>query len=184
MIDPTDVIKYDRTQSELEEWWLFSVLVAGKTAATQARLLDGFLSENGQAKDTPFDVVRRLVAMGTLEYRMREARLGQYTRLARCFAESLILDLQHAPLESLEAVHGVGPKTARMFVMHSRPNQRVAALDTHILKHLGEHGHKVPKSTPTGAKYRELELVFLELADKEGQSPSEYDLTIWKRYAR
>ena len=184
MIDPSDVIKFDRTEAELQEWWLFSVLVAGKTAITQARLLDRFLTDNGQPGDAPFDVVRRLVANGTLELRMREARLGQYTRLARCFSDSLMLDLKTCTIEQLEAVHGVGPKTARMFLMHSRPDQRVAALDTHILKHLGEHGHAVPKATPTGAKYRELEAAFLALADAAGQTPSDYDLTIWKSYAR
>lgn len=36
LIDPTNVIKFDRTAGELELWWLFSLVVAGKTAATQA----------------------------------------------------------------------------------------------------------------------------------------------------
>lgn len=183
MIDPTDVIKYDRTHAELEEWWLFSLIVAGKTAATQAKLLDAFLTENGTEGDSPYDVIRRLVATGTLDMRMREARLGQYTRLTRSFSESLILDLHTCTVEQLEAIHGVGPKTARMFLMHSRPDQRYAALDTHILKHLGTYGYTVPKSTPTGAKYRELEEAFLKLADDAGMSPSEYDLMIWKKYS-
>lgn len=184
MIDPSDVIKFDRTDAELQEWWLFSVLVAGKTAITQARLLDAFLIDNGWVPgQQPFDVIRRMVANGTLEFRMREARLGQYTRLVRTFSDSLMLDLATCSLEQLEAVHGVGPKTARMFLMHSRPGQRVAALDTHILKHLGEHGHAVPKATPTGVKYRELELAFLALADAAGQTPADYDLAVWKSYA-
>lgn len=39
MIDPNNFTNYGRTDHELEEMWLFSVAVAGKTAKTQARLL-------------------------------------------------------------------------------------------------------------------------------------------------
>jgi hypothetical protein len=45
MIDPRDVTKFDRTQAELEEYWLFCIVAAGKTAMTQARLLDAYLQE-------------------------------------------------------------------------------------------------------------------------------------------
>ena len=44
MIDPSDVTKYDRTEEELEEWLLFCIVAAGKTAKTQARLLENFLT--------------------------------------------------------------------------------------------------------------------------------------------
>lgn len=186
MIDPSDVTKFDRTDAELEEWWLFSCVVAGKTATTQARLLDGFLNEaRFFPSERPFESIQRAVDTGMLEILLRNSRLGQYRRLTRCFAGSLKLDLRNDPVEAFEAIHGVGPKTARMFIMHSRPDQRLAAIDTHVLKHLNANGFKAPAVTPSSPKlYRELEVAFLDLADKAGQSPADYDLAVWKSYAR
>lgn len=197
MINPSDVIKYDRTDAELEEWWLFSTIVAGKTATTQARLLDGFLTKYGLNGESPFATIRRLnvPSQRTFDIRyvndrtvlrnvMEDARIGQYNRLERCWRESLSLDLRNDPVEAFEAIHGVGPKTARMFIMHSRRDQRLAAIDTHVLKHLAANGHTVPKATPSSTKqYRELEDAFLVLADASGQSPAEYDLAVWRSYA-
>ena len=130
-------------------------------------------------------MIRLSVEATTLPWHTKFARLGQYTRLNRCFEESLSLDLRNDPVEAFEAIHGIGPKTARMFMMHSRPNQRLAALDTHLLKHLKANGYEVPKATPSSTKqYRSLEIAFLELADKAGQSAAEYDLMIWKKYSK
>ena len=195
MIDPSDVTKFDRTDAELEEWWLFSTVVAGKTASTQARLLNNFLSLARRGHETPFQTIAAypvMVAPGDplhgydpLRSYMQQARLGQYSRLVRCWRESLNLDLRNDPVEAFEAIHGIGPKTARMFLMHSRPQQRIAALDTHVLKHLAAHGHTVPRATPSSVKeYRRLEEAFLALADTAGQSPADYDLAVWKSYAR
>lgn len=192
MIDPTDVIKFDRTQAELEEFWLFCTVVAGKTAATQARLLDRFLSLLWDVPHaypfhdpSPFRLIAHAHNMNALLPALIESRLGQYRRLHQCFVESLFLDLRHAPLAAFEAIHGVGPKTARMFLMHSRPGQRLAAIDTHVLKHLRANGIEAPLATPGSAKeYRRLELEFLKLADAAGQDPSTYDLEVWKRYQR
>lgn len=196
MIDPTDVIKFDRTDAELEEWWLFSTIVAGKTAATQARLLEEFLTRARRGAETPFEVIaaypettvtinEKLMPYDPLLSYMKQARIGQYTRLVRCWRESLTLNLRNDPVEAFEAIHGVGPKTARMFLMHSRPNQRLAAIDTHVLKHLAAKGHTVPKATPPGGTlYRDLEQKFLALADAAGMTPADYDLQVWKSYAR
>jgi hypothetical protein len=199
MIDPTDVTKYDRTIAELEDWWLFSTIVAGKTAATQARLLDRFLIANARhvamhletgcnlkpSDLSPFDVVRYLNQLGVLGEKMREGRLGQYTRLERCWIESLSLDLQNGSVADFEAIHGVGPKTARMFLMHSRPDQRFAAIDTHVLKYLNANGVAAPKATPPAGKlYRILEDAFLKLADDSGMTVADFDLMVWKSYAR
>jgi hypothetical protein len=212
MIDPTNVTNFDRTDAELEEWWIFSTIVAGKTASTQAKLLDKFFAEaRGELKgmivppNNPFGIIRNLEpyclecslnsnscrceldydsVCDPLHDLMSLAHIGQYKRLLRCWRESLNLDLRNDPVEAFEAIHGVGPKTARMFLMHSRPNQRFAALDTHILKYLGVNGFDVPKTTPSGKQYYFLEDAFLALADAAGESPADFDLKIWKSYAR
>ena len=184
MIDPNDVTKFDRSEAELQEFWLFACVVAGKTAKTQARLLEGFLTALPEPHNTPFNRVERAYLDGLLDERLRESRLGQYNRLSKCFVESLKVDLQTASVQDLERIHGIGPKTARFFLMHSRPNQRIAALDTHILKFLKEKEHTDITMTPASSKkYLELELRFLELADLAQMSPADFDLQIWKSYA-
>lgn len=181
LIDPSDVINYNRSDSELELFWLFSCVVAGKTATTQAKLLDRFLSATKGS--SPFEKLRRIGSSKMLEA-VKASRLGQFNRLSKTFIESLNLDLRNCSIDDLENIHGVGPKTARMFVMMSRPKQRVAALDTHVLKHLRAHGIDAPKATPpAGRRYRELEQAFVALADKAGMDVAAYDLEVWKKYA-
>lgn len=117
--------------------------------------------------------------------RLRESGLGQYNRLAGFMLDSLELpNLRKATLNDLMRVRGVGPKTARMFLMFTRPDQQYAALDTHLLKHLKAHGHKVPKATPAeGPTYRRLEAAFLDMVKQSGMTVAEYDLKVWRQYA-
>lgn len=182
-VDPNEVIRFDRTDEELETFWLFCGCVAGKTASTQARLLGEFL-ENLPGSGGPFERVRRAAMRGELLDAIKAARLGQYNRLVRFMIESLNLNLRTCTVEDLERIPGCGPKTARMFLMFSRPDQRFAALDTHVLKHLRANGIEAPKTTPpAGPTYRRLELEFLKLVDASGMAVADYDLMVWKTYS-
>jgi hypothetical protein len=189
LVDPTAVVNFNRTDDELELWWLFSAVAAGKTAKTQARLLDKFLHGlpplRPHKASSPFSRIGGALADDILLERLKTSGLGQYNRLYRQFSESLLLDLRTCTVEDLEAIYGCGPKTARMFLMMSRPDQRYAALDTHVLKFLASKGFDVPKATPpAGARYRQLEQEFVRLADESGMSVADFDLSIWKSYAR
>jgi hypothetical protein len=183
-VNPNEVIRFDRTDDELETFWLFCGCVAGKTASTQARLLANFLASLGGWTVSPFERVRRSAMRGELLDALKTSRLGQYNRLCRFMIASLNLNLRTCTVEDLEAIPGCGPKTARMFLMFSRPDQRFAALDTHVLKHLRANGIEAPKTTPPAGKtYRRLELEFLKLADASGMSVADYDLMVWKNYS-
>ncbi len=183
MIDVFDITKYDRTDAELEEYLLFCGVVAGKTATTQARLLDNFLS--AVFGSSPFDKIRRLLRNGQLMDALKESHLGQYRRLYNFMSDAVELDLRKCNVADLEGLRGCGPKTARMFLMHSRPKQRLAALDTHVLKHLALANIKVPKATPpAGVNYQRLEQDFIRLADEAKMDVADYDLMVWKIYAR
>src|SRR5690606_28462084 len=96
---------------------------------------------------------------------LEASKLGQYHRLSKCFRESVqTLDgsLKTCSVEDLESITGVGPKTARFFVLHSRPNSRIAVIDTHILKYLRTQGIDAPKGTPPkGEKYSRFEGEFI-----------------------
>jgi thermostable 8-oxoguanine DNA glycosylase len=185
MIDPTDVTKYDRTEEELQEFWLFCIIVAGKTAVVQARLLEAFFQANNLSDQTPFRMLAKLDLNGGLLQAIMDSRLGQYNRLEKAFRASIPLDLKTVTTSDLEAIPGVGAKTARYFLLHSRPNQRIAALDTHMMKHLRSLGLTTMKTTPpAGPKYQELEEAFIDLADKANMSVADYDLMLWNLYAR
>lgn len=184
-VEADEVIKYDRSNSELQLFWLFCGCVAGKTAETQARLLDRFLhSLTPAVPDSPFNRIRYAHMCGMLRDKLIESRLGQYSKLERFMVESLDLDLRNCTLEDLEAIHGCGPKTARYFMLDTRPSQRYAALDTHVLKELRANGIDAPRSTPpAGPKYRQLEAEFLRLADASGMTAADFDLQVWKKWS-
>lgn len=183
-VDPSEVICFDRSDDDLELFWLFCLVVAGKTAKTQARLLDNFLTNIPSQSSSPFNRVLFAKAHGTLLDDIKASRLGQYNRLHKAFAQSLKLNLRTCTVDDLEGVYGVGPKTARMFLMFTRPNQRFAALDTHVLKYLASRGLDVPKATPSaGPRYRALEEQFVAFADEAGKPVADFDLEIWKHYS-
>jgi thermostable 8-oxoguanine DNA glycosylase len=189
MITPTNITNYNRTQAELEEFLLFAIIVAGKTAKTQAEKLNQFLklkSKLGLPSDTtPFQYLQFLCNLQDMKTPMMVCKLGQYNRIEKAFRGIIQFHgrLDTVSVEELESVEGIGPKTARFFLLHSRPNQRIAALDTHILKYMSEKGYNVPKSTPSKKKYRKIELDFLSECDKAGKNVADMDLEIWKSYA-
>lgn len=180
MIDPHDITGYTRTDAELEEFALFAPAVAGKTAAQIALAVDRFLEHDASA---PFETVRRYGAQGTLTERIVGARLGKWRTLTSCYAAlaSGGIDLRTCTLADLESLDGIGPKTSRFFVMHTRPNQRLAVLDTHVLAYLRALGHDVPRATPqTPRAYARIERIFLDHADAEGITDlASLDLEIW-----
>jgi hypothetical protein len=175
--------RIERTDEELEEFWLFSICVAGKEATLQERRLREFLDAI-PTLGSPFRKITSVVADGTLTARLRSCKLGKYERTAKAFEQSLGLNLRTCTIEDLEDVFGVGPKTARFFVLHTRAGSNVAVLDTHILKRLKESYPDAPTTTPQNRReYRKWERIALDLADKEGQSPFQFDEINWKRFA-
>lgn len=191
MVNPDDITNFNRTDRELQEFMIFAICAAGKNANTTATILNAIFEENEHLWSDVLPIAY-LAKEGTFlpEY-LRLKGIGCYNNRAKTIYElrnHLLADpdfLGHCSVADLESIHGIGPKTARFFIMHSRPDQRVAALDTHILKELKANGFKVPKSTPpAGNKYRELEGNFIQLADKAGKSVADYDLEVWKKHRK
>jgi hypothetical protein len=191
MITPTTITNYNRTEEELEEFLMFAILVAGKGAEQQAKKLQSFLwlAEKGFGlpKDTtPFEYLEYLIKGNQLTHVMMFCKLGQYKRLLIAFLGIVRFkgNLKNVTIDQLESISGIGSKTARFFILHSRPDAKVAVLDTHILKWMSEKGYKVPKATPAKKKYAEIEKLFLTEAINHQMTPADLDLTIWKSYAK
>ncbi|NDD55038.1 hypothetical protein EBZ39_14445 [bacterium] len=185
LVDPNNITKYDCTHEELQLLLLFWICAAGKKASTAARNLSRMLSDGRDTFGTeePFEIVRRFGS--DLAEVMKAHGIGCYNNKSKSMLDlaGRGLNLKTCSVSDLESVRGIGPKTARCFLMHSRRGVRFAGLDTHALKYMREKGIEVPKSTPSGKKYFELEKKFLELADMSGKTLAEFDLEIWRHYS-
>lgn len=186
MIDPTKITNFNANMYELEEMLLFWICAAGKNGVTAAKNLDKLLKT--LATDfpnlSPFQLIQSVCDRADFPSLLKKHGIGCYNFKARSFCALVHsgLDLKKCSVDQLEELPGIGPKTARCFLIHSRPNQRFAGLDTHVLKFLRDIGHDVPKHTPTGKKYKQIEEVFLNYCDKLNFEPSKLDLLIWNHY--
>jgi thermostable 8-oxoguanine DNA glycosylase len=179
LIDQHNITNFNRSDDELELFWLFSIVVAGKNSGVQAKKLAEFLKPAASVGISPFRYID-LRSYQYLDDDIKAVKLGQYNRISLAFRESLKLNLRECTVKDLESIHGVGPKTARFFLLHSRPNQRLAVLDTHILSWMrNDLGVDAPKATPNGKRYTELEQIYLDYCDANNSDPAALDLTIW-----
>jgi endonuclease III len=189
MINPDRITKFHQTVPELEEVLLFWIAVAGKTAVVIAKRIEAVLAELDKrypGNETPFAKIRA-VPLEELTELLRTSGVGCFKSKARSMKEvaGSNIDLQTCTVDELEAFHGIGPKTARCFLIHSRPDVRYAGLDTHVMKWL-HHYRCVPEHLfPTSsARYRDIEQVFLSIADRANLTPAKLDLVIWRQYRR
>ena len=189
MINPAEVTNYNRTQSELQEFLLFCINVAGKKSSIEAPKLEVFIQ---RAKDitkesTPFNCIKKLIKLGRLEEIMHCAKLSPYKQRYNSYVDAVKLgDLQAVTLNRLLQVPGIGLKTARFFLSHSREDFDEPMLDTHILHFLRDQGYtNAPKSTPSNlGVYNYYANVFKMFARTMGKSVTDLDLEIWKQYSK
>jgi len=181
VIDPKNITDFNRTDSQLEMFWLFCIAVAGKNSDTTSKLLALMLYAH---QDRPFDYLRDLGQTG-IHNMLVANHSGQYRRISKAFTQSVDLNLRTCTLEDLMSIYGVGPKTARFFLLHSREDCQHAVLDTHILKWMQDHGiGNAPNATPQNANtYAKYERLFYMLAKSyfPGMSLAQADLLIWTK---
>ena len=195
MINPYQITNYNRRSSELEEFLLFCIVVAGKTAYIQAQKLEDFLvSVNKRLmmpeNINPFQTLKSAEQHGILMEEILKAKLGQYKKIYSGFKYicSNQYDLNKMTPELLEKIPGVGMKTSRFFLLHSDAfyKEKIAILDTHILKFIKENiDDKAPKSTPTiRVTYKYWEDRFLFWCEQNNKNVADFDLEVWKSFAR
>ena len=175
MNTPLEVTNFNRTKEELEKFWLFCIFVAGKNSTIQLKKLNEFLPSNA----APFDYIRANIS--SLRQKLIDFKIGQYGRIEKSIKESLDLDLAACSVEDLTRIHGIGPKTSRFFLLHSRRDCDHIVLDTHLLRWLRNNGISAPKSTPSEPKYSQIEKQAQEIFNLKfpNKALAEIDLEIW-----
>lgn len=163
-----------------EEELLLAILVAGKSAGYATNAFKK-LMEWKQIDESPFDFLKTYIEHDKLLDYLKMCRIGTYNRIEKSFKGAVELDPLTCTLEDLEAIHGIGAKTARYFLMVTRHENKYAALDVHILRWLKYLGYDVPKSTPTTpARYTEVEQFFMNEAKARKMEPRILDSKVWK----
>jgi len=185
MVDPTRITNFNLTKHRLEEMILFWVCAAGKTAKTAAAGLELFLMLiRTQRNKRPFYDIKHRSRKRLPSY-LKACGIGCYNQKAETFWQLAHsgLNLRTCSVDDLERIKGIGMKTSRCFIIHSRKDAQCAGLDTHILKFLRSKGFDAPKQTPTRRTYLALEREFLILAKKARKPIAIFDLEIWNEYA-
>lgn len=205
---------YGADDKKLERFFLLGPFVAGKHAGIQQQKLDGFLVTIGCLENkTPFERLRHLwnadqcpknidgTAMQTLAcdvsktipWALRHVKAGQYVRLTRLLyriaelTEQHQLDIRTASREQLCCLPGYGMKTASFFTLYTRPSERVACLDVHLLRFMEQLrlAPRIPSSTPANpVEYLRLERAFLHYCQDQGRDPAELDFEIWSENSK
>ena len=194
MINPAEVKNYNRTESELEEFLLFGINVAGKKSAVEAPKLEAFLRGARKLDVSPFDWIRLLQEDGGLKSFMRARKISPYQDRYNSYVDVIKLSssnsfpwksLRDVTLEGLMKVRGIGMKTARFFLSNTRKDFDEPMLDTHIMSWLRDQGYvNAPKSTPSSKKvYDYWADIFKDYARQLGKSVRELDIEIWKEYS-
>ena len=127
---------YSSSDFELEEVILFWICAAGKNGVTAARCLGNLLKNWGLSfkEESPFKIIQILDRKNSLEKELKRFGIGCYTNKASFF-RSLVysgINLRTCSVDDLESIKGIGPKTARCFLIHSRRNH---------LRHDSDRGH-------------------------------------------
>jgi len=186
MVDPTKFTNFNLSSKRLEEYILFCIAVAGKQAVRSAALLEKLLQSVPGLPGSPFDKIKFFGSEEKLREAMKKIGFGCFNLKARGFwwIANSGLNLKTCTVGDLEKCPGIGMKTSRFFVMHTRENSHVACLDTHILKFMRDAEFPdVPKQTPSKKHYLRLEALYLEYCKERDYHPAHFDLVVWNKYA-
>ena len=188
MIDPKKVSDYNRNETQLQEFLLYCVCVAGKKSEIETRKLDKFL---GGA--SPFKLIRKLLKSSSVIWKdglmehLSKNKVAPYKQRYNSFKDAVTLlpdNLSEVTLDRLQQVRGISTKTSRFFLTHSREDFDEPVLDTHILRYLKDVGHDVPSSTPQNPNvYGKVASLFKKEADLAEMSVTDFDLKVWTEYS-
>ena len=194
MIDPKKVTKYNRNKTQLQEWLLYCICVAGKKSEIETRKLSDFLRDGRMGFNlSPFNMIKKLMRISSVKedglmQQLKKYKIAPYKQRYNSFVDAVRLlpdDLSKVTIDDLQLIRGISTKTSRFFLTHSREDFDEPVLDTHILKFLQEEGYRdIPSSTPQNANtYARVANIFRRIANYEGKSVTDLDLEVWTQYS-
>lgn len=194
LINPNKITNYNLNTVKLQYNIIFWLLVAGKTAkVVAARMNDIFkeLRSLSKTKHTsPFKLLSALSSTRSGHNWLADILQKNGIGCQNTKAKGLLqlsdsgINLKTCLPDDLEKIHGIGMKSARCFIIHTRKNAKYSGLDTHLLSFMSDLGFTVPKSTPSSKKqYLEIEKKFLGIVAQTNKTPAELDLIVWRIYS-
>jgi thermostable 8-oxoguanine DNA glycosylase len=186
MIDASNITNFDLTDLELENHIMFWIFAAGKNGTRAAKVVNDLRAYwDTFSKDiSTFNFIMHYEQHELVEL-LKDFKTGCHNHKAKSLSQlsRADLNLRTCSAEDLEKIYGIGMKTSRCFILHSRKDAEYAGLDTHMLKYLTSLGYDVPKTTPNNRKqYLTIEKIVINLARESGKSLSDFDLGIWNTY--
>lgn len=189
----------EATEAQLEKFLLLGLFVAGKNASVQQRKLDWFCRtvEAAMPKVPDAGPLTRIrsyrgghghgrCVLPFVDAILRYGGVGQYGLMMRAidWLTSEPRDLREITRDELAECPKVSYKTASFFLLYSRPDERLACLDTHLLRYMNNHRltDNIPLQTPPPRRYVQLERVWLNHCDELGRNPAKLDFEIWSTY--
>ena len=195
MIDPLKITNFNRAERELQEFLIFCICAAGKNSDVQSKKVEEFLKliENDICfrTDNYFNWIDHNGVITS--YYLHKVKMGQYFRICKTlFAlakESRGVHnawVEKCNREDLLSVTCIGYKTASMFLLHSRPRQKLIVLDTHLSKWLQCKGIKDAKVGLSPIKYKDVEKRAIPVIRKHFPKIglAKADLKIWKEVSK
>lgn len=186
MIDPANITRFDCNDRYLEEVAFFFIAAAGKNGTFAAKVVNDAIFNPATGLNILPSKFIRFFNDRSVEIILRYHGLGCYRSKSKAMKDlaylirTKLINLRTCSTKELEVIKGIGPKTSRGIIMHTRRGARCACLDRHILSFLREQGIDAPKNTPSSLRlYIKLEHAFLEICDKLKKEPAELDLEIW-----
>lgn len=182
MIIPTEVTNYHRTDDQLEQFMLFCIAVAGHNADTTARMVNRFIED---ASGLPFTYLRS--SRRDIDSILEHYGIAPYAKNTAALRGVLDMNLRTCTLHDLLNVHGIGHKTARMFLLHSRPDEEHIVLDVHMLRWLRKVAklRGIPALTPHKLSPKYLSIEARAKRKVREMFPdmtfAEFDLATWKQ---
>ena len=191
MINPTSITNFKRTDKELEQFFVFcwfSKAANAKQLGVKINNLFDHLDDACEDMDlnlSPFGQLNYCLQSDLLKSLLEEFKVGKYEAFIKAFSSFGRLNLRTCSIEDVENIPGIGKKIARMFLLHSRHNQRYVCLDTHLMKEARKIGATDQITAPHGQKYLDIEEKMIKfLTDRYKYVDfAKFDLDCWKSYS-
>jgi len=187
MIDPHNITNYDRNITELQEFLVFAVAVAGKNSDHVAPKINALFKVPLFVElINNYPWLENGLWEAHMHALLKQHKTGNYGRMMRFLKElaKSEINLVECQIDELLSLYGVGPKSACFFLLHSRPKQDLIVLDTHVRKFLASKGWKL-SAIPDKIRY--LNIVNKAIQFIKSSYPqltlAEADLQIWKEFS-